>query len=121
MNVSGKTMKAHRVSFEIHYGPIPNGMAVLHACDNTSCVNPIHLFLGTQADNVKDMVAKGRARTTPRYGEDNPMARLTWEKVRQIRTLAATGLKQSRIAKKFGASPMAISRVVRNLSWKESA
>lgn len=120
LHVRGKTVKAHRVSYRIHNGAIPAGMCVLHACDNTSCVNPEHLFLGTQADNVADMVAKGRARTKPRYGEDNPMARLNWRTVRKIRKLAAAGVKQIELSRRFGASPMAVSRVVRNLSWKEA-
>ena len=59
--VNGKMQSAHRVSWEIHNGPI-NGFLVLHKCDNTSCVNPEHLFLGTQKDNVRDMWEKQRAK-----------------------------------------------------------
>ena len=56
----GKVRKAHRVAWEIAYGPIPEGAKVLHRCDNPPCIEPTHLFLGTQADNVADMIAKGR-------------------------------------------------------------
>lgn len=113
--------RAHRWAWRLFNGAIPAGVKVLHRCDVRCCVNPEHLFLGTQADNVADMVSKGRARYhTGHFGEAHPLSKLTWPKVREIRCLARDGMAQAEIARRFGMSPMAISRIVRNISWRES-
>lgn len=76
LRVGNGPMRAHRFAYIIKHGAIPEGMDVLHRCDNRSCVNPAHLFLGTQADNIADMDAKGRRRTVPNVGVQHPMAKL---------------------------------------------
>lgn len=64
MGIGTKTISTHRYSYEQAYGPIPKGLLVLHKCDNRCCVNPEHLYLGTQSDNIKDMYSKGRFRAS---------------------------------------------------------
>lgn len=81
--VNGVTYKrAHRFSYAFHNGPIKRGLVVMHQCDTPGCVNPEHLKLGTTLDNMRDKIAKGRARNTK--GEDHGPAILTEEQVREI-------------------------------------
>lgn len=105
-------MLAHRKAWEITHGPIPKGMQVCHHCDNPKCVRPEHLFLGTQEDNVHDMMGKGRMKPTASFGEKNHSAKITSADVNEIRKLAVTGIKQVRIAERFGVSTAQISRII---------
>lgn len=108
---------AHRVSWEIHEGPIPDGMSVLHRCDNPACVNPAHLFLGTQTDNMADAWSKGRRRVPPSQGERNGRARLTVVDAALIRAAYKRGMTQTALAGRFGVPQTHISRIVRNKAW----
>jgi hypothetical protein len=110
--------KAHRVAYRLFKGAIPKGAKVMHKCDTRCCVNPDHLLTGTQAENIADMMGKGRHRTTPQRGEANAMAKLTTESVEAIRALKAAGALQIDLARQFGVSPMTISRAVRKETWK---
>lgn len=104
--------RAHRISYELHKGPIPQGMGVLHRCDQPGCVNPDHLFLGTPADNAADREAKGRNR--PPRGEGQRSAKLTENQVREIR--AASG-KQRDIAKRFGVTQANVWAILARKTW----
>ena len=110
----GKWVKAHRVAYELYKGEIPEGMSVCHKCDNTLCVNPDHLFLGTHTDNMRDKVHKGRAYTGEHKGVSNGNAKLTDDDVRAIRTTKGTCRE---LASTFGISPMTVSLIKRRLAW----
>ncbi len=114
VTMGGGTKYAHRVAYELEHGPIPNGMVVMHSCDNPPCVNPDHLSVGTRADNMRDMAEKGRARSVPRPGESNPFSRLTWEQVEGIR---ADERPHRAIAADYGVHQTTISRVKRRDTW----
>ena len=98
---------AHRIAYVLNHGQIVDGMSVLHRCDNPPCVNPEHLFMGTQAANMRDMAAKGRSC----LGEHNGQAKLSDEDVRNIR--AETGMLQQELAAKYGISDTQVSRLLR--------
>lgn len=105
---------AHRFSYEYFYDVIPEGLCVLHHCDNHLCVNPEHLFLGTQEDNMRDMVEKGRST----FGEKHPKAKLTESDVVHIREMYDNGIyTQKEIAKKYEISKSSVSCIVRCVNW----
>lgn len=111
----GKEVAAHRVAWELTHGEIPNGLWVLHKCDNRSCCNPNHLFLGTPLDNSQDMVAKGRGMR----GEGHYNHKLTAEQVQYIRTKYASGaISQRELADEMGIYQSAVSRIVNKQEWK---
>lgn len=112
----GPCVKAHRVSAELAGMDITDAV-VCHRCDNPPCVNPVHLFVGSQADNVRDMHVKGRGN----LGSRNGQARLTEQQVREIRARAAAGEQQKVLAREFGVAPITVSNIVRLKSWRHVA
>lgn len=108
-----RAMAAHRISWELYRGPIPEGMLVLHRCDYPPCVNPDHLFLGTVADNNRDMVEKGRSTR----GERHPKARLKACDVLEIRRLSESGATNQAVATMFGVSDSTIDAIRNRRRW----
>jgi hypothetical protein len=118
---NGKTVVASRVAWIVTHGEIPrgagyHGTCVLHRCDNGLCCNPSHLFLGTNEDNMRDMVAKRRA--AQHAGVDNGRARLTEADVIAIRQARANGVTRSRLAAAYGVTPENIGAIANGKTWR---
>lgn len=114
--VDGKTIKVHRYSYIIFKGEIPKGLFVCHSCDQPSCVNPDHLFLGTHQDNMKDMNSKGRGGSTK--GERSRLSRLTTQQVLDIRSMYSDGNSSIKIAKRFSITDRNVMHIVNRETWK---
>lgn len=104
---------AHRISWEIHHGPIPKGKQVLHDCDNPPCVNPNHLFLGTQLDNMKDCATKQRTA----YGVRNGRTLLSEQQVQEIRERLTRGESTRSVAKLYGRGKSTIWSISAGINW----
>lgn len=111
--LNGKQEKAHRVAYVLKHGSIPVGTLICHTCDNPSCVNPDHLFAGSQQENLHDMVIKGRSTST----EKNPASKLTSNDVAEIRFKFDSGKSQTVLSKEYNVSQAQISRIVTNRAW----
>lgn len=112
-----KTVTAHRLSYEINIGDIPDGMFVCHKCDNPKCINPSHLFAGSRQDNVNDREKKGRNNLSGihKSGEGHSRSKLTWDDVARIRGMS--GLSQQHIADLFGVSRSTIKDILHGKTW----
>lgn len=111
-----KTKLAHRFSWELHFGDIPKRMHVCHKCDNRKCVNPEHLFIGTQKENILDMVRKGRSNKAK--AEKCGRAKLSKDEVIKIRGLLSNGISISQISKDFNMTLANIWNIKHNKTWK---
>lgn len=101
-SMNSRDHKAHRVSYQLYVGSIPDGLLVCHRCDNPSCVNPDHLFLGTQSDNIMDATIKNRT---------HPNRRIKSQEIEMIKSSIDFGLTKKEVAEQFGISPSYVSYI----------
>jgi hypothetical protein len=113
--VNGKSCLTHRLAFELINGYDPGSYCVLHHCDNPRCVNPAHLFTGTQKDNLIDMDKKGRRKNPDIRGSKNPNAKLTLKNVKYIKRSTKSN---SELGKELGITPTQVGYIRRGKSWK---
>lgn len=111
MTIGGKAQTVHRLQYRQARGPIPAGHVVCHSCDNKLCVNPDHLFCGTQKSNMQDMKAKGRHL----YGERSPRAKLSES---QVRAILADPRKLREISQQYNITMAAVSAIRKRKIWK---
>lgn len=119
INIAGRPILAHRASWHAQNGEIPNGKLILHHCDNRACVNPDHLYPGTQKQNMADALRRGRFPNFKglRKGSLNPSAKIHETDVGVIKSLLASGMKQDDIAAIYGLARSSISNVKRGVTW----
>jgi hypothetical protein len=115
IGIAGKSWLAHRAAWLLFNNEDPGELCVCHKCDNGFCVNPDHLFLGTQTDNIHDMENKNRSYHPS--GAEHGRAKLTWDDVNTVRLLASQGVRTGLLAERFGVSKPTILRIVRNVGW----
>lgn len=108
-------ISAHRFSYQIYNGEIPNGKIILHSCDNKACVNPSHLSIGTYKDNMQDMLRKGR--NDPSRGSKNGHSKLKEKDIEEIRRQYKQGKTQISIGRFFGVGQDSVSLIVNKKTW----
>ena len=115
----GRTMRGtHRVAYEFANGPIPEGLCVCHTCDNRTCCNPAHLWLGTRTDNNRDMFSKGRGRPVPQRGAQHKLAKLTEAAAQEIYARYQVGdVTQRDLAAEYGVSQVTVWKVCNRKGW----
>lgn len=118
LNVQNKRMLVHRLSYEVHNGPIPDGLVVRHKCDNPSCINPEHLEVGTHKDNMQDMIKRNRGNWKPVKGSAVSVSKLTEDQVIEIRArYVRITCGTTFLAKEYGVSSTVIHNIIRGKAW----
>jgi len=114
IRINRKAERAHRVAYELAFGPIPEGLLLRHSCDNPKCVNPAHLIPGTHAQNTQDALDRGRAVV----GDAHVRAKIPNHAIATIRAALAAGVPGKYLAKQFAVNPTVISRIKLHKKWK---
>jgi hypothetical protein len=117
LNILGKNVYAHRMSYEIHKGEIPTGMCVLHKCDTPACVNPEHLLIGTHQDNMTDRSKKGRTAQNFGVGEQHYCSKLMNRDIPVIRDMCRTHTHVS-VAQQFNVTRQVVDSIIKGETWK---
>jgi HNH endonuclease len=115
ISIAGRPRSTHRLAYELIYGEAPGERFVCHHCDNPSCCNPVHLFLGTPGENTRDALAKGRMVFA--LGSRHGLAKLTEAQVVEIRSRHEAGERNAELAAAFDVSPATITRVTKSYGW----
>lgn len=112
-----RSVSSHRLAYEVWNGEIPNGYEVCHKCDNPSCINPDHLFVGTRQDNINDRESKGRNVT--KIGEEQTRSKLTKKSVKDARwERAYKGTSFQKLATKYGVNKKTMQNAIKGITWK---
>ena len=120
IRISKRAFSVHRIIYTVINGRIPDGLVILHICDNPLCCNVEHMRAGTQQDNVTDMVSKGRLRSNPLRGEDSPISKISGESARFIKKNHIpfdSKYGTTPLAKRFGISLAQVSRIAHGTRW----
>lgn len=126
IGVNNRVIRAHRIAYEIAFGPIPRGLCVCHSCDNRACINPEHLFVATHAENMKDMADKGRANNAPailaargkhKLGENHHATKVTANVVTLMRDMKRGGNTLREVSARFGVPMATVQSIVTGRTW----
>ena len=112
---TGERIYTHRLAYEYHHGPIPDGLVIRHRCDNPPCMNIDHLLAGTSKDNLHDAIDRGQWR--PTRGDRNNRSTMTVEAVRELRRLARDGWTHRELAARYGISTTSVSNIRTGVRW----
>ena len=115
ISFNGILYLVHRIAYFVHTNEDPGLLKVCHSCDTPSCCNPHHLWIGTQTENIRDMVIKQRSPNN--HGDRNPSAKLNERQVKQIRGLFKAGVERKELARQYNVSYSTIKYIVRRKSW----
>lgn len=123
LRVDGRIIQTHRLSYEIHVGPIPRGLEICHRCDTPACWEPTHLFEGTHTANMRDMQTKGRRRSDDvlPYGESHHDAKMTVARIQQLRSMRAIGATYKQLMAVFGISKSTVADICNRRTWRHVA